>query len=668
LLAACGGDGGAQAAPIGREEDSGTPTVTPKDAGAADAKADAASVSNPNGPVLSVVTPTPTDDPSSSDVISASAISVRCEVRKNPKGEIVDPTSVKVSIYQGEMTKAVLTQKATATGEADLYEAQNINLSDVAHGTIRIECEAADLGSKVERSMQSITTLLDKGPAIAFLSPMEKGYVSAARKLGSQGIDVSIRFRVSPQPLGEDDPGAAVTEVKAMVAGKQVPKIEPSTVEKDVYTFSLNFEDKTFFTVIPPSLSIRIEATNARSMPRVSSAVLNVGVDAVGPVITVKQPLGSGGGLPVVSGKVDVILTVSDALAGVKNDSVEVRIATDVPNMPVTYIASQISPGTYAASFETGRFPNRAILNISLAATDQVGIETITSMNVDVDSVPPWISLDPPNVREYYPKAQAGPQCTGSFDPLGALDPSGSYMGMVNDLDVIAKAFRPAALLWDRPLSIPNVVSTVALIDVTTPKFYIQHNTSVPLLIDSDQDANHECDRINTSTEDTSKAPAALVLSALAPVGVAYPAGNWVAPNSFVEDLTTAPSVEGLCHTTPPGVYPGQAPLAVDTVLRRIIRHTVQGGAPVVFVNNPAASGLRSTGLDYQGAQPGWACLAATAKDRAGNSAFSPPLRVCFKFDGETCTSPPPTCTDGCVIPALFSATAEGRMNTVLTY
>ncbi|HEX6245409.1 MAG TPA: hypothetical protein VFZ61_31015, partial [Polyangiales bacterium] len=370
MVSACGG-GGAPPAPIGPVEDMDAATPEPMDASeridASDARTDGSSeggaVSNPNGPLVKVLSPAATDDPGSEDVVAAGTLTVQCEAKKNAKGERVDVNSVKVSIYAGSETKAAVTQKANSTGE-DVFEAQNIDLSTVAHGSIRIECDASDLATMAQRSTDVITTLHDKGPEITFLNPVDKGFVPAGVGMGE---DVRVRFRVAARPLGDGDTGAEVDEIKATVGGKPIAKLDPGDTA-DVYTFGLDFADTQLFTVVPSTLSVRIDANNKRApKPRAVSATLGVGVDSEGPVITVKSPQRSGGLDPVVSGKVDVVLEVKDALAGVNRESVEIRIEKkaapgETPGKDVYEAEPQ--GDNYVASFETGTYAGLASLSI----------------------------------------------------------------------------------------------------------------------------------------------------------------------------------------------------------------------------------------------------------------------------------------------------------------
>ena len=130
------------------------------------------------------------------------------------------------------------------------------------------------MATKPQSSTTSVFTLHDQGPKITFLNPMMNGFVAVGRP-------VVVRFKVEPQSLGDQDDGAPIGELKASVGGKMVTNVEPSATEKDVYTFIVDFNDTTFFSAIPNTLSVRVDASNSREpAPRTVSANLAVGVDS----------------------------------------------------------------------------------------------------------------------------------------------------------------------------------------------------------------------------------------------------------------------------------------------------------------------------------------------------------------------------------------------------
>jgi hypothetical protein len=687
LLGACGGGGGgAPPAPLD-EEDGSTPRfdsgvrrdggadagrdggtdagdgggMDGGDSGSGDGGADAGF--NPLGPVLELLYPGMPDSPGATDVIVGSTLSVRCRASKNAKGELVNPASVKVALYPSSSATAFVTQVATSTSETDVFKA-DVSLAAAPHGSIRVECSADDVAQTKQHSAVSVDVQYDSGPKITLLYPSTNSFVAAG---DGEGEDVRVRFKVEPQPLNDGDDGADVTNIHVTVGGKDFLAIDESPTEPYVYSFGLDFNDKTMFSVVPDTLDVLVTATDSRTpLPATSRARLeNVGIDSEGPTITMVKPTSVGALPPVVSGKVDVILEVKDTLAGVNENSVRIVIGTP-SGTTKTYSTTPQANSRFAMSFQTNEYPSISRLALTLIAEDRAGNETTVGRNIDVDTVPPWISLDPPNVREQNTKKNPS-ECSATFDPLGDA---------VNDGVVTAQAFRPRAVIWDRPLFVSGQSSVrYAMIDDTTPQLFVQHNVGEPLLIDSDQDGL--CDSINAAPQDESKRPTAVQLSSVKPQGP-VPRAYYVAPgNVLTSDFAFEPApASGQCV---PAGGAADPPLCQDTVMTHITKHTAEGTNPVVYASNPSAGGIGCTGIDYLSTHPGWACLVVQAKDNAGNLGFSLPLRVCNAFDspddpdtnidgncpgnpGETVPVPPEiTCTDGCTMPDWFTASPVGQ-------
>lgn len=676
LVAACGGGGSAPPAIDSPDEEmdaGGTKRDAGSDAGRVEAgtqtdgatSADGASgtseAGTSNGPEVMVVSPAAAEDSSSADVIVTSSVTVRCQAKTRPMGERVNPDTVRVSIYESGKLMPAVTQRASSTTTSDVFEARNIDLSMVPHGKIRIECEASDTATNVGKTTVSIDTLYDKGPSITFLSPTANFVPAVATKTGE---DLRVQFRIEPKKLDDGDTSADVDidSIKAMVGGKLVPQVDRSLTEMNVYSFKLDFNDTTFFPTIPDTLSVRLEAANKRApSPRSVTATLAVGVDQKGPTITVKTPARVGGQAPVVSGKVDVTLEIKDALAGVEPGSVEIAIQRKDQGLDKVK-ATEPTPGSgiYVAFFDTGSYPDLSSLNITITAIDKVGISTQTSLAVDVDTVPPWLTMDAPNVREMFP-VNSGFDCSGPFDPLADAVTEGVVHG---------KSFLPRVIIWDRALVIDDTqrVWRYAGIDNLSTNLYIQHNNDIPLLVDTDSDPNHYCDNVFLKPTDMTKEPATVKLTGIPPTGTA-PAAIKCPVGPVAElDFSSDPAVSG-CGSIVSSCTP--MTISEDSSMTRVIKHTASGSIPVVYAYDPSLAGPNATGRDYQAPRPGWACLVAVAKDNVGNFAFSPPMRVCTETPGYTCTATPPaslTCTDGCVIPAQMLANAPDAMPRVLRY
>jgi hypothetical protein len=653
LLCACPSDDSAPPAPV-EDYDSGLPPFLDagrSDGGNRDGGDSAADAAPSLGPLIELLEPTV------DSIVVGSTLNARCHVERNPEGEPVDPASVKVALYADDTATAFVTQVANSTGEADVFTA-DISLVAAPHGRVRVECSADDVTTGKHHNSSSLSVLVDRGPSISFLSPAEDGFVKGDV---SEGEDARIRFKVEPQSLSDDDTGAAIDDIAVTVNGKAIASIEESSTEEYVYSFGLDFGDDSFFTVVPNTLSVRVDARNVRMPAGSASTILSVGVDGDGPEITVRAPLGVGGVNPIVSGKVDVVLEIKDELAGVDPTSVAMTISGR------TYPVDALGNGRYGSTFEVGEFPNTADLTLNFTAKDKNGISTKASQIVRIDDQPPWVSLMPHLVRELSVKAPPTPnECSGAFDPLGDAPDDGQ---------IISKAVRLRALAWDRARRVSGQqILHYAMVDPESVDIVVQHDPGVPLLINSRGIPGGPCDAINLQPAGGATAPVVIELDALTPAGTA-PLGLdpvVVGPNTieWESNLADEPNVVGQC--SPKGGTPPTL-LCSNPYMTRMIKHTVPGNFAVVFGINFQASSI-CTGDFYSTPTPGPLCMVAQARDTAGNSSFSAPLRLCAEYpDGEDNVETCPdgvldgiTCTDGCILPANFGPNASDRMPSVI--
>lgn len=670
LLCACTGGGGAPPAPL---DDLDLDAASPRpdsglrnDGGNRDGGRDGASEAGSDGgadlgPLLEVLAP------EAESVIVGSTLSARCRVERNPDGEPVNPSSVKVALFAGEETTAFVTQVATSTNEADVFKA-DVALAAAPHGAIRVECSADDVAQAKHHSNLSVAALVDRGPLISFLNPTQNGFVQAG---DGPGEDVRVRFKVEPRPLMDDDEGADVNDVAVTVAGKAISGIEESSTEEYVYSFGLDFSDATMFTVIPDTLSIRVDARNVRDPAASASGSIAVGVDSQGPEIVVRSPVSVSGAEPIVSGKVDIIIEVEDELAGVDAASVEMLISV-LGQSTRHYPTESLGSNRYSTTFEVGEYPDSSSLTLNFVARDNVGIESTASFGIRIDDQPPWVSLVPGPVRDYSVKTPLN-ECSGPFDPLGDAPDDG---------DKVQKAMRLRALAWDRArrVSGQNVLH-YALVDQASVDIVVQHNTDVPLLINSKGIPGGACDAVNIRPAGQT-APVVIELDFIAPSGAAPLGGTFVesspgGPLVFQSNLSEDPDVSGTC--TPKGGTPPAA-LCFNPAMTRIIKHAVPGAVPAVYGINVQPS--ICTGDYYSNPAPGPLCMVAQARDNAGNVAFSAPIKLCAEFadgeDGDTIdgidevVSCPDgalddvVCTDGCVLPTKFGPNATDRMPSLL--
>lgn len=645
MLCACTGGGGAPPAPI-EDFDGEAPRFDggPRGDGGRDGSTEAGGEDGGAelGPSIELL------EPEADSVIVGSTVSARCHVERNPDGEPVDPSSVEVALYAGEETTAFATQVAASTSEANVFRAE-LSLANAPHGAVRVECSAEDISQQKLRGAQSVSTAVDRGPRISFLNLVEGGFSPADV---NNGEDFRVRFKVEPQPLSDDDLGAAIDGFTIAVNGKEVGGVEESATEEYAYSFGLDFGDKAVFTVVPNTLTVRVDARNAREPAGTATKSLSVGVDGEGPEIVVMAPTGAGGAEPIVSGKVDVVLLITDDLAGVDPDSVEMKIG------PKTYPVDAAGNGRFVSTFEVGEFPDTADLTLNFTARDVIGNSTTASQGVRIDDQPPWVSLTPELTREVTGKAPSPVLCSGPFDPLGDDAP--------NDGEKVFKAVRLRALAWDRARQVSGQgILHYAMVDQTSVDIVVQHDPDIPLLINSMGVAGGPCDAVNL--QPAAGAPVVIELDAIPPAG-ASPLGV---------DLSVDPDVSAWCDPKT-GTAPSQ--LCPTSEMTRVIKHSVPGGFPVIYGINVQTS--ICTGDYYSNPKPGPLCMVAKARDNAGNVAFSAPIKLCVEYaDGEdgdpvdgidALVSCPDgvlddvECTDGCVLPTGFGPGAPDRMPRVV--
>jgi len=130
-------------------------------------------------------------------------------------------------------------------------------------------------------------------------------------------------------------------------------------------------------------------------------------------------------------------------------------------------------------------------MTVNITASDNAGNqgEFGTSHVLYLDNQPPLVSLDPPNIREWR-YTSSGIECSHSFDPVGD--------SAVNDLDVLDPTpgiYR--AWVWERT----NVVGEpeyryFSMTNEASVFLYVQPDLAEPLLVDTDGDAENQCDAL----------------------------------------------------------------------------------------------------------------------------------------------------------------------------
>jgi hypothetical protein len=458
------------------------------------------------------------------------------------------------------------------------------------------------------------------------------------------GAPLVVQFQVDPAALSDGDSEAKVAQVKLSVSGFNVP-IEESPMMPGLYQASIDFNDTNNFPVTPTATQLTFTASDSRTpTAAVRKSLVDITIDGVGPSIHIDAP----GNLTMQHGDVTLSVSVSDP-SGIKPGSLKANVNGMIFDQWVT------APPNYQLKFDTTKFGYELTqLTINVTASDAIGNVASTSpVVISLDNLPPIISLDPPDIREYR-LSGADTICSAPFDPVGDAAAS--------DLETVLVSHHYRALVEDQTNHSPgSSFNYLAGVKTSTVVLYLQPDPSIPLLINTDIDkttgkpipGKESCDDINglDQSGDVNQ-PIKLQLSAINPGG-----NTWFPKDSLLynpPDQLQAPSgcKAGTDGATPPTT------ICMSSEMSRVVPARVQGKPPAVYAfapsNDPNAGECngRSWELGDSRVKAGWLCLAARAEDTIGNVGVSAPLRVCFD-DGthKPCDmSHIPTCTDGCPI------------------
>jgi hypothetical protein len=660
-LTKCGASVVLLAALIGCDEEepaaiAGGPGVPVPGVGARDAAADGSADGGGDGgmpvstvgPVVSLRGLLASSDPVTGPVLTGASVDVTCEVKARSSDTPVDPARVMVAIYAGTQSTAVATVPGTLQ-DTDTYKA-SVPLSAVPTGPVRFRCSALDKSSTPLMGFAELQTFYDAGPTIEFTNLNEMSVVARGK---DSNVDLTVQFKVDPARLSDGDQGADVAKVELSISETVVP-IDPPV--GNAYSKGIDFY--TFFNQVPvASVTVAVTATNKRGgASATAKKQLIVKVDGEPPKVVITTPSVEN---PIVGGTVEMIMSVTDDLAGLAagQDKLYAQILNDNTR---TYPLIAKGNGVYGFTFEALQYSSTSNIEAQINVIDKAGNATVKSFPMRLDTVPPWISLVPENVRVV---SSAPVMCSGSFDPLG-LSPT--------DGEVILQDARFRAMVWERGIKIPgNKAIPVAGVQSDSVKLYAQRNASIPLLINQSGDKTGLCDAINAEQVLQADAP---YVKAFAPV---VTGGNLKASSPTTggaNDLSSDPPLPSgfICNPTAGETAPLDK--CTNSELSYVISESrlEDGVAPTaIYAATPTANGLNCTGasFDIKG-EGGWTCVAVEVRDRAGNHGISKPIRVCRKIKSSDCEEkaageilqPPAslTCTDGCTIPALYTEQPEG--------
>jgi hypothetical protein len=598
-------------------------------------------------PVVKITSPTPLDSPTAGSVLVADTVPVLCTATRPslPGAAAVDAASVKIAVLdaQGQVAKEF---PGMPTNNANEYQASFV-VTMLPNGIISFRCKASDASTPAKTGSDQISTFIDHGPEVTVNSPAPD---SAYPLTGA----VPFAFNVTPAPLAPGDPDANVTSVSLFVNAVMIPVVrDPS--DPTGYKLSVDFNDTAFFPQPPAGVvPVEIRATDSRkptAAVRVKS--YRFALDGAGPVITLTKPKNQ----EIIGGKVRMEFSVVDALSGVDAQTVAVELNQVQKFYSPSDTNWTVNTNKYTFTFDSANVAGSKVqVTANITASDVAGNKSAgESVVLYLDNQPPVVDLDPGNVRQTRRSGNLT-LCSESFDPLGS-DPANDGARVSNTITY----FR--ALVWDETNQVTGQnVLYLAGTDQSSVYLYLQPDPSTDpqkaLLINNDSDP--ECDVLNTSPGGVSLPN--LHLNPVTPQGNAF-------FDSAANNTDEPVDGRGECSYGSETMPPPNLCTQNRSDLTAVIRHDSADVEPVVY-GIGGLMGLECTGTGWElpaqlaGAvqKEGWFCLAAVATDKVGNSAISPPLRICFDDPATPLVHPscatdpteaPPSCTDGCTTDSL---------------
>lgn len=590
-------------------------------------------VNLPSAPVVTFIRPPSVLDPNAIGVIQTESVTVACKaVAASTPGSTVDAATAKITMSQfGDPLTAGQASSLMVNGAREVEFAIS-DLSGVRSGIVTFDCTAEDNSNPaLLGKAESLNLLVDRGPIIDISQPSKLQNIALV-----SGVDVA--FTIGTLPIADGDLKYPLDKVTITINGKAVAVAE-SAPGSGLYSGHVSLTDPTVF---PPGdkpdgpTTLQVVTSNLRGTTVQKTVTFNV--DSTPPTIAIQSPIANS----IIGKSTTVKFTVKDDGSGVDESTVGVRINIGQIFYYTPTDAARWShvPGTaaYEFTFSDSDFPgSETQATLSLFAADKVhnAVSPGATTTLFVDTSPPYISLDPPTVRELNIASAntTGAACSTAFDPVGDA---------INDLTIDNGVDVFRALVWDfadQPRD-PNLLRYFAGVDQKNVAIYLQESVDQPLLVDSDGDGF--CDNVDIGTGESRK-----VALKLDPVPVS---GN--APNAGTDALTwaeaddtrygAAPALEPVCQRDG-FVWPNWASRcggASDMV--RTINHSVDTKSPIPAVYAIAPQGDMTADVGCTGTYweyfhdmkrtvtDGWLCFVGVAYDAVGNRGVSAPLRICY--------------------------------------
>jgi len=586
--------------------------------------------SDPDAPIVEIVSPAPSTDPNADEVVVGDFVTVTCSASAaaTPGARPVDPESVSIVRIEGD---AVADSPAVVSDSGD-FSAQ-FNLSELDNGALQFRCFAEDTFSTPRCGIDEIDVLLDRGPTILVDRPTSDSV---------HNDTMTLEYRIARAPIAPGDAESDVVSHELLVAGVVITDITDEGGGE--YTATIDFTDRTVYPeLLVGDYELSISATNERT-PVAATRVHTQPffVDGEGPLIEFIEP-DTG---ELVGGRVRVTVRINDE-SRVDDATLVLRVG----DMEIPLRADPDRDGEYTITFDASAFPSTVTeLTLNATASDVVGNTTTVSQVVKLDSSPPIADLDPPDVRQSS-FSGAMLSCSGLFDPVGE--------DAVNDGQVAGTAAEFRVRVHDVGNSSVGGDGTATFYaGLERVQLYFLDDLDNPLLVDTTGDGF--CDSINPDVEPVPGDAATAVvldLDGVSPRGTAPAASGPFDPGVPAEAYTGAFDD---CESSVG--FTGTTPICVETspLLRAV---NGPDGEASIYVKPPITSATCvGDAFDFQGTRltEGWVCAAVRAEDELANVGVSPPLHVCFDngVGASECPSPIgtiapegewPSCTDGCI-------------------
>ena len=614
-------------------------------------------------PQVAIVSPVPVANPDVGPVVESQTIDVVCQATKAAASGAYDIAGSTVKITFVPNVGSPIEKSTTPVANQTNQYSASFSLSGLPNGPVSFQCKASDQAPSPHTATSStVTSFIDHGPTISNVIPV-------ANKAFPAKLSQHFAFQVAPAPLTAGDVGAVVGDVTLTINGYSY-HLAANPATPGIYSQEVDFSDTTKFpALLTGQVGVQITAANTRTNPGPAAASQSyfIVLDGTPPVATISKP----GKQAVIGGLTKLYFSVSDDLSGVDPAFVFVNLGTESATSSVPYQYSATDPAwtmkagnptEFTFTFDGTKFDSSdSQVTVSIKATDLAGNQaTSETIFFYLDNAPPYVSLDPPDIRVVTTRDATTVNCSVPFDPIGTRPPASGMI--VNSFEF----YRAFAL--DRTNGkASQSIFYFSGIDATQVHLYLQPDPTKRIVYDHDGDG--VCDSIDDDVKKMAFQPS---MDAVNETGTA---------NFNATDLTLAPDVTDVtsfaagksCYVSsnsPTLLCNGNSPDMMFVAHQPYATGSKPTNDAAVYALQVTQGALTCTGSDWDISKfvpaEGWVCLAAEVLDNIGNIGISAPISVCFDNEltpakpscatgkrWQLSTEKPPTCiTDGCKAPS----------------